>query len=307
MEIILSAVAAVFLASTAWFFKQSVKAQSTLTNAQNLIDDAKEVLALEIEKKENALHDLNESQTQTALVTQENRLLQEQMNDWQKTKEEHLTAAKASMLEASKEMSNKLLDDHKREAKSAKEDSEKRVKQTTEELNKQFQTVFESMKSLNDQVTENRSTVDVVRQSLLNPSGAGSLSEITLENIFKNSHLVPEQDYFLQHWIGSESGGLKPDAVVYLPGNNVMVVDSKASKFFMELGEADNDDERKRLGQKLKESMNQHLKDLVFVSDTPSASSFLALDKKLRLNDAAKASYFLMEDFSPLPTPSAWP
>ncbi len=271
IEIILIVAILIFIGGKVFFLVKwlSAKAEADLIrqkmeDAQNLIEMNKSVLDDEIIAKEKALHELSDTKTLLALSHQENELLKQQMQDWNKTKEEFLHIAQASTSEIGTKLSNKLLDDHKREAKMSREEGEKRVKQTTEELNKQFSTVFESMKSLNDQVQENRSTVDVVRQSLLNPSGAGSLSEITLENIFKNSNLIAKQDYTLQHFVANgQSGGLRPDAVVYLPGNNVMVVDSKASKFFLELGEAQSDQERKALEAQLKKSMNQHLKDLI--------------------------------------------
>lgn len=214
--------------------------------------------------KEQLIELKNKYEREASLTKQRIESITQEMENWNKTKEQHIEITKASMLNVGSMISSKLLDDHKRETETAKKESEKIVKQTTEDLHKKFEGVFESMSALNDRVQQSGTKVDVVHRSLLNPSGAGSLGEITLENIFKNSGLIAGQDYQMQYSVTSAEGrGLRPDAVVYLPDDNVMVVDSKASKFFVELGESGISPVReKELLFGLKQSMNQHLKDL---------------------------------------------
>ena len=98
---------------------------------------------------------------------------------------------------------------------------------------------------------------------MLSPVGAGALAEITLENIFKASNLLVNHDYIMQYSVSDSFSNLKlrPDAVLFLPAGNVMIVDSKASKYFMELVE--NIAEQQLVGQKLKTTMRSHLKDLI--------------------------------------------
>ncbi len=193
---------------------------------------------------------------------EEMRALKAQMADWEKTKEEHREAVKASVLESTRAISNKLLDDHKREAEAHKRESEKRVKETTVQLQQQFERVFGSMDTLFGQIKE----LEVVRQAFLHPSGAGDLGEVILKNIFEASTLRENQDYFLQYVVEGPKGNvLKPDAVVSLPGNSVMLVDSKASKFFLELAEAERSGDAetvKHAEAGLKRSMQEHLKGL---------------------------------------------
>ena len=115
------------------------------------------------------------------------------------------------------------------------------------------------MSELNKDVGNSKSTVDLIKQSLLSPSGAGQLAEITLENILKASGLKSGVDFMMQHTIsGSQDQKLRPDAVVFLPGGNLMVIDAKASKFLVDSeigGNREND-------QKLLKAMNMHLKSL---------------------------------------------
>lgn len=269
-------IAGCFFASTAFFLTLWQRAKQISTEQQTRNHYLSEQLERSEEKRQQLTDALEEqrqarqqAETNVKLMQQQIELSERRMTDWEKTKQEHLEAAKASVLKAGSEMSSKLLDDHKREAEAAKKDSEKRIKETTTTLQQQFQTVFESMRSLNDQVQESKQTVDVVRRSLLSPSGAGALAEITLENILKNSGLVKEQDYMMQYWIrgneASEHKGLKPDAIVMLPGDHLFVIDSKSSSYFQKLGEVgENDIEtRKQHEATLKRSMQLHLQDLV--------------------------------------------
>jgi DNA recombination protein RmuC len=240
------------------------------TEAETMLAAAREHLAkLENERnilkkdRELALDEKNQYMRESELVKQRILTIQNEMENWKKTKEQHIDIAKASIMEAGSQLSNKLLDDHKREIEAAKKENEKIVKDTTDELHKKFQNVFENMSTLSDKVNKSTDTVELVRRSLLSPSGAGSLAEITLANIFKASNLIENQDYHMQYSVAAseEKGALRPDAVVFLPGNNVMVIDSKASKFFVEMEE--NSLEQNALGESLKKSMNKHLSDLV--------------------------------------------
>ncbi len=228
--------------------------------------------AQEREFSEQLRRQLNHAETQEKLAQQEITLMRQQMKDWETTKQQHLEAAKAGMLEASQTMSSKLLEDHQREAKLMKEESEKRIKETTQELHKNVENISHHVKSLGDQFLDVKSTSDIVQQALLNPTGAGNLSEITLENIFKHSGLVAGRDYHMQFTLTTpDNKQLKPDAVVFLPQGRALVVDSKASKFFLELARAEADgEETKPLEQQLKQSMAAHLKSLI-VRDYASA------------------------------------
>ncbi len=215
-------------------------------------------------EKDAEHHARIEAETQAKLLQQEMTLLRREMSDWEKTKERHLEAAKASVLKAGSEISSKLLEDHKREAEAARKENERRVQETTERLHHQFKGVFESVKSLNDQVKESKDTVETVHRALLSPGGAGSLAEITLENVFRASGLIESQDYTMQYWMEAEGGGQKPDAFVNLPDNDFLIVDSKASKFFVELGSAaTGSEEEKQLLAQLKKTMNAHLQELI--------------------------------------------
>ena len=65
--------------------------------------------------------------------------------------------------------------------------------------------------------------------------GAGKLAEITLENILKASGLKNGLDFSMQYNLsGEHNNKLRPDAVIFLPSNNIMIIDAKASKFLID-------------------------------------------------------------------------
>lgn len=251
-HIILGFLATVFGLAAAYFYARAQK----LSGTHELLDRSEKVLVETLAKKDAEIEARIKAESEVQFI-------KKQMADWEKTKDEHLKAAKASMLETASQLSNKLLDDHKRESKLANEEREKNIKQTTEEMMKNFKVVSETMSNLHERVNTQENKSEIIHRSLLSPSGAGNLSEITLANIFKSSGLIENLDYKIQHYINAAEGGLKPDAIVYLPGNSVMVIDSKASKFFTDLGMEKNPDKTKELEAQLKNTMNNHLKDLV--------------------------------------------
>jgi DNA recombination protein RmuC len=210
--------------------------------------------------------------------------------------EKKMELLKGQLSKMSTDMSSKLLDDHKREAKNLQEEQEKRIHNTTKELHEKFEKVFGSMETLHGQVKQ----VEQVRQALLNPSGAGQLSEITLANIFEASSLLEGQDYFTQFadLKGPSGNVLKPDAVVMLPNNSVLVIDAKASKFFQEIAEAGTAPDKKKAAEaNLKRSMNEHLKSLI-VRDYKAA--FEEKFKKERSGELGNVSMLMF-----LPTESS--
>jgi DNA recombination protein RmuC len=222
--------------------------------------------ALESQEKAAVLVATKLQETELELRLAEERCLemQRRIEDWEKARAESLQHAKAAIFDVGSQLSNKLLAEHRREAEMAKKQSEERVKQTTLSLYTHFEQVVQAVAVLGDQVKSSKETVDIVKQALLSPGGAGSLAEMTLENILRASGLTSGRDYMLQHTLTGAGEGqhlLRPDALVFLPGENVMIIDSKASKFFIDRF-VQPEEEQAGIDAKLKLRMQQHLKDL---------------------------------------------
>lgn len=236
-------------------------------------------LQAELENISQAKNELQASlaaaEKQVALSSQQVEEMGHRMGDWQKQQEEMTNAAKASLLKAGSEMSSKLLEDHKREAEEAKREAEQRKKhqeeqvaQTTSKLMEQFTEVTKSVAHIKQQSDGNKDQMELVMRALTNPSGAGQMAEVGLENSLKNLGLEVGRDFVMQYHIPTSATGegmrtLRPDAVVFLPQNMVMVVDCKASKHVLELAEVEaGSDQEQAVIDKLKKTMHEHIRAL---------------------------------------------
>ncbi len=174
--------------------------------------------------------------------------------NFEKLREESTKATKATLFDLGNELSKQLIDIHKKENQESREISEKKISDTTAKFNNEFERIVNMVGILGREITQSKNIVDVIKNSLLSPSGAGSLAEITLENILKSSGLRKTLDFTMQYNIISKDKNiLRPDALIFLPNNNLMVVDAKASKFLIE----DTEDLKN-----LARTMHSHLKSL---------------------------------------------
>jgi DNA recombination protein RmuC len=179
-------------------------------------------------------------------------------------KADMLQASKAALLDSAQAISSKLLEDHKRENAEAKQQGEEQVKRTAAELLKQLEQVAQSVAQLQGQLGEKSQVLDTVWRALTNPGGAGYYAEIGLANTLKSFGLEEGRDFVLQHTTQDAETGrrLRPDAIVFLPGNSVLVIDCKASKFLVEIAQAEGTDGEEAAYQNLARTMNLHLRAL---------------------------------------------
>lgn len=176
------------------------------------------------------------------------------IKDSEKIREESFSSAKAALFDLGKDLSKQLIEIHKMENNAARELAEKNIATASGKFNSEFERLITMVGALNKDIEQSKGTVDLIKQSLLSPIGAGLLAEITLENILKSSGLRPNLDFIMQYGLTTtDSGKLRPDALIFLPSGNLMVIDSKASKFLVD--EQDNN-------MSLSKTMNYHLKSL---------------------------------------------
>jgi DNA recombination protein RmuC len=183
---------------------------------------------------------------------------------FEKLAETATQAAKAAALESAAQMSNKLLADHKREAEAQKEDSQKKVQQVTEGVTRQMAEVAQVVAATVAQQQKDSQRAEAIHRMLSHPGGAGRLAEIGLENTLKAFGLQPGIDFIMQfHAAGDgERGSLRPDAIIFLPGDTVLVVDSKASKLLLDHAEAEGEQAEAVALQQLAQRMATHLRQL---------------------------------------------
>lgn len=184
--------------------------------------------------------------------------------DFERLKEESLQAAQAAVLATAQQLSSKLLEDHKRENAESKKDAEERVRQASEHLVKQVDEIAKAVQQLSGQVQDKGQALDTLWRALSSPGGAGHVAEIGLANTLRSFGLEHGRDFLLQATTQDEETGrrLRPDAVVFLPGNSVLVIDCKASKFLLDIARAEGTAEEADAYRNLARTMNQHLRAL---------------------------------------------
>ncbi len=242
-----------------WFGEKTV-AETRLQETEKKLATALGERNSAIAERDLAVDRKNEAETQAALRSQQLEGMNKRLEDWETAKAESLQAAKAAVLSTASELSTKLLEDHKRETAEAKKDAEERVGKATATLLKQIEEMGKTVATLNKQVDENRDTMSTVWKALSSPGGAGHYAEIGLENTLKSFGLEKGRDFLIQPQL--EGKRLRPDAIVLLPGDTVLVVDSKASKFLLDLAEAEGTAGEEEAYKNLVRTMNQHLKAL---------------------------------------------
>jgi DNA recombination protein RmuC len=176
------------------------------------------------------------------------------ISEFEKLRKDSEAATKAALFDLGNDLSRQLIEMTKKENQESRELSEKNIKSNSEKFNNEFERLVGMIGSLSKEIAQSKDTVDIIKNSLLSPSGAGHLAEITLENILKASGLLSGTDYLMQYIVDNQlKAKLRPDAVIFLPSNNIMVIDAKASKFLVD----DCQDM-----QNLARTMNFHLKSL---------------------------------------------
>lgn len=172
----------------------------------------------------------------------------------EEAQEDTLKNSKSIVYDLSNSLVNQLLEVHKKETNDARKQSEEKISKSTESFNAELQKVASLVGMLTKDVEASKALVDNLKQALLSPTSTGALAEVTLENLLKNSGLKQDIDFSLQYsFTGADQNKLRPDALVFLPEDNLMIIDAKSSQFLVN---EENDLE-------LLKSMHNHLKNLV--------------------------------------------
>ena len=207
-------------------------------------------------------HKILSFEKQKELLAQNLQQLEKEKSEWQKSKE-------TILLQLSEEMIKKNHEQHAQLTATQQEN----ITKTTENLFKNFESVMTKVQNLDEEVKKSSTLVNDTRSALLTPGHAGRSAEITLENILKASGLKERAaldavgDYILQsHFANAnELETKRPDAILFLPNNYILIIDSKSSSHFLDLFAARQNGDltsEKAILAKLKESMRRHVEGL---------------------------------------------
>ncbi len=250
-------------ASAFFYFLAKYKAENLA--AKNEINS----LRTTIEKSDEKINSLQQKNLE---IEKENEVLKSlaqqakiEKEEWQKEKEVALFKLSEELMKRNLEQQNKM-----------SLNQQEAIGKITQNLFKDFENVTTKIVALNDEVKKSAAENSFLKNALLNPGSAGRAAEITLENILKNSGLKEKSDlnsvgdYVLQsHFAGVGASGdhesKRPDAILFLPNDQIAVIDSKSSPHFLELEKAraeNNSEQEKIVLGKIKDAFRRHLESL---------------------------------------------
>jgi DNA recombination protein RmuC len=243
---------------------EAIQRLADKTAAETRLADLQRQLAVVTAERNDAAAAREAALAAESTALRELAVMRQRLGDFERLKDESLKSARAAVLETAQVLSSKLLEDHKRESAEAKKSGEEIVRQTTEQLFQRFEHVSQAVAQLKGEVGVSGHQLDTLWRALTSPGGSGYFAEIGLANTLKSFGLVEGRDYLLQQTTEDAVTGrrLRPDAIVFLPGDSVMVIDCKASKFLVEIAQADGAEAEAAAHQNLARTMNQHLKAL---------------------------------------------
>lgn len=121
--------------------------------------------------------------------------------------------------------------------------------------------LIQSMREGQEQV---RAEAARLGNSLRNaPKARGRWGEQQLRNVLEQCGLAEHTDFLTEHSVGTEEGRLRPDAIVRVPGNKLLIIDAKVSlNAYQAAFEADDDDAREASLADHVRSMRGHVQQL---------------------------------------------
>ncbi len=141
---------------------------------------------------------------------------------------------------------------------------EQKIDSTNKEQNEGRAALFERLKSLEELNKSLSAEALNLTQALRGDNkAAGDWGEMVLERILQDSGLSEGTHYSLQESFTAENGRQRPDAVIYLPDNKNLIIDSKVSlKAYSDWAGASDDAERDRYRREHFSSVKNHMTGL---------------------------------------------
>lgn len=200
------------------------------------------------ERLQNQKKDIEDLQKQLVLQFENlaNRILDEKSKSFKETNKQQLDTILNPLNENLKDFRNIVKDTY-----------EKGLKERTE-----ISSELKNLQKLNQQLQEEASNLAKALKG--DSQKQGRWGEMILEKILESSGLEKGLQYKLQDSFTLESGKrLRPDAIVYLPDEKHIIIDSKVSLVaFEKYVNAENEDDRQKFIKAHILSMRNHIKEL---------------------------------------------
>jgi DNA recombination protein RmuC len=127
-----------------------------------------------------------------------------------------------------------------------------------------FGTLTGLIQSMRDGQEAVRAAAAQLGNSLRNgPKTRGRWGELQLRNVLEQCGLSEHTDFVTEHSITTDEGRLRPDAIVRIPGNKLLVIDAKVSlNAYQDAFEAPSDEARAIALKQHVQSMRTHIQTL---------------------------------------------
>ncbi len=240
--------------------EEMVRKTSEAQFLQQNLQDAQERAATHESREEGLQQQLAAAKQAEKLALQQVEHAGEYKRQWEQHRLEFEQHARASVMAAGQELSSKLLTDHKREAEEVKTKFAQQQEVQQQKFAVQFQALTESVAAVRQVSLESKKQGEILWRTMSAPHSVGQLTEVALENLLKNLGLRKDVDFKLQASVlGGEGAGLRPDCVIYLPHDRLMIIDCKASKHQLELESAEGETAQAEAREKFRNAMHKHL------------------------------------------------
>ncbi|UAB79404.1 DNA recombination protein RmuC [Erythrobacter sp. SCSIO 43205] len=141
---------------------------------------------------------------------------------------------------------------------------EKQVSELEAKRTDAFGQLHGLIQSMREGQEEVRREAQRLGNSLTNaPKARGRWGERALQNLLEQCGLAEHTDFMMEHSVDTDEGRLRPDAIINVPGQKKLVIDSKVSlNAYQAAFEADDDETRKRELDAHAKSMRNHVQTL---------------------------------------------
>lgn len=181
---------------------------------------------------------------------------------------------------------------------------EKQVREAYEKEGKERSALAQQVKQLeelNRQIADD--AVNLTKALRGESRAQGNWGEMILETVLERSGLIKGEHYETQLTAATEKGRRRPDAVIHLPEDRSIVVDSKVSlTAYLRLQEAEDEEARRAALKEHLESVRRHLKQLSDKDyhDLPEVTTldyvFMFVPSEAAYVEALRADFSLQRD-----------
>ncbi|MDA0379019.1 MAG: DNA recombination protein RmuC [Bacteroidetes bacterium] len=143
------------------------------------------------------------------------------------------------------------------------EDVSKHVREVEKDREKAYASITEQVKGLSEAQLAIRKEANNLVNALRKPSVRGRWGEIQLRRVVEMAGMVGHCDFQEQHTVHSDNGRLRPDMIVNLPGDKIIVLDAKAPlSAYLEAVEARDEEEREQKQAQHAKQIRTHVQQL---------------------------------------------